>query len=516
MMDITLCSLCLLMVSSVRKTNAQNWGNTPEIKHGEQGLRNVIGLERKAAALSDTKKLYTYTNNRSSILYKQHPFHTKNLVPQHLPSQQINVTCSDSKLRVEVRKDFWGTETRRLTSADLSLGEACKSNEDTADTIVFSYGLNSCGTKRSVTNKEFVYSNFLLYTPSTGVLPQERNITTVTCHYERENIVSSGGFKTNWRQELMQRSITGLFDFSLDVMSEDWQSKSNTSIYFLGQMINLQVSINLHNHVGFKVYVDSCAASTSQGPGLENSYSIIQDYGCLTDSMVSRSMVKFLSPRSDSTLRFQIKAFQFKGSKNDLIFIHCTVKVSDIQAPPSDQSKSCQYDAKTGRWDDLEGQQSLCDCCVTRSCGRSRRGTRHISPLQYRNSTTSLREVMVGPLYILPVSMDDIQAWPPVRRAPWDTLSHSLGGLWRMTAGQLVMVCASVICTLCVLAGLLCLVFHCQLCPVHKEPSHLPTSPVRKTSPCNYQAPIAVDSVLPPCVYHPGGNAHAFIEVPLD
>ncbi|KAJ8338121.1 hypothetical protein SKAU_G00370870 [Synaphobranchus kaupii] len=414
-----------MIISAVRKTKAQNWGITSGIGHRGQGLANVVGLEPTTKPNFYARKFYSHTENPSSIVHKQGPFHKKDLVPQHLPIEQ-----------------------------------ACASNEDTTDTIVFSYGLNTCGTKRSVTDNEFVYSNFLLYTPSTGVLPQERKITTVHCHYERS-------------PELMQRTITGLFDFSLDVMSEDWQSKSNTSIYVLGQTINLQVSINLHNHVGLKVYLDSCAASTSQGPGWESSYSIIQDYGCLTDSMVTRSMAKFVSPRSESTLRFQTKAFQFKGYKNNLIFIHCTVKVSDSQAPPSDQSKSCQYNAASGRWDDLEGRQSLCNCCETQSCGKSRRWTRHISPLQHRENTTSLREVMVGPLYIFPVSMDDIQAWPPMSKAPWNTLSHSIGGMWRMTAGQLVTVCASVICTLCVVVGLLCLCLHCQLCPAQKAPSHL-------------------------------------------
>ncbi|XP_061092262.1 zona pellucida sperm-binding protein 3-like isoform X2 [Conger conger] len=455
-MDLILCSLCLLMLSAVKKTNTQNWDTTPEMKHREQGITNVVGLEPKTVPRFYARNVYTRTESRSSIVNKPIPFHKKDQAHKHLPSEQINVTCSDSKLRVEVRKDFWGPETPHLTSADLSLGEACKSNEDTADTIVFNYGLNTCGTKRSVTNKEFVYSNFLLNTPSTGLLPQERNITAVHCHYER------GAVKAIQRQELMQRSITGHFDFSLDVMSEDWQSKSNASIYFLGQTINLRVSINLHNHFGFKVYVDSCVASTSQDPGLGKSYSIIQDYGCLTNSMATRSKAKFLSPRSDHTLRFQIKAFQFKGYKHDLIFIHCAVKVSDSQAPPSDQSKSCQYDAETGRWDDLEGQQSLCDCCEMHSCGKGRRQPRHISPLQL--------EVVVGPLYILPV--DDIQSWPPMSRAPWDTLSHSPGGMWRMTVVQLVAVCASVICTLCALVGLLCLCLHGQLCPVHKAPSH--------------------------------------------
>lgn len=36
-----------------------------------------------------------------------------------------------------------------------------------------------------VTDQEFVYSNFLLYTPSTDVLPQKRKLTTVRCHYKR-------------------------------------------------------------------------------------------------------------------------------------------------------------------------------------------------------------------------------------------------------------------------------------------------------------------------------------------
>lgn len=145
-MDITLCSFCLLIVSAVRKTNSQNLVNTPVIKHGEEGLPNAIHLEPKAAPLFSESKLFTHPENRSAIAYK----HRKDKFLHRLASEQINVTCSHSKLRVEVRKDFWSSDSPRLTSADLSLGETCDSNEDTADTIVFNYGLNSCGTKRSV------------------------------------------------------------------------------------------------------------------------------------------------------------------------------------------------------------------------------------------------------------------------------------------------------------------------------------------------------------------------------
>ncbi|XP_015196167.2 zona pellucida sperm-binding protein 3-like [Lepisosteus oculatus] len=384
----------------------------------------------------------------------------------------VRVKCGDKYLRVEVERDFWGTGTL-LGDSELSLGSGCSSNgrkRKRSKFITFTYELHACGTRRQITDAELVYFNRLYYTPRVGRRRSRTQVATLQCHYARTKTVSSHGVKPTWAPVSSRRSSSSHFAFSFGVMTDDWKPSSKT-VYFLGQTINLQVSVRLQARLGFKVYIDSCVATTTQSVDSKPSYSIIQDYGCLVDSRLTHSTSKFMSPRSNSTLQFQIKAFQFENSLSDKIFIHCRVWAVDAKAPPSEKKKSCQYNQGDKRWEELEGQDGVCGCCERRSCGRdrwSRSPEDHPDGSGSWNPSGALGDVTVGPLRILaPRSNSSVNSRES--RPLWHDANLTVAGDSGMQLAQLLIASASAVCGFSLLMGLFCL---CRLgCRIPRHPS---------------------------------------------
>ncbi|XP_066578353.1 zona pellucida sperm-binding protein 3 [Amia ocellicauda] len=377
------------------------------------------------------------------------------LEPGQDHSGAVRIHCGNRELRVEVDRDLFGPGSL-LRASDLTLGSGCSSNGrdgKRSRVLSFTYGLHDCGSGRNITDTELIYENSLYFQPRGGRGDRVR-VATLHCHYAREKTLSSLSVKPTWAAVSPQRLSSSQFSFSLALMTEDWKPASK-AVFYLGETISLQVSVNLEDHMDFKVYIDSCVATTSKSAESKPSYAIVQDHGCLVDSRLTHSMARFVAPRQDRVLRFQIKAFQFENSPSDKIFIHCHVRVVKKGNPPSLRTKSCQYNPSEERWEELEGHDAVCSCCERRACGteRRRRGTPAL--LHTQQPGALLGDVTVGPLRVL-----------GSRRS----VDGGLGGEERTSLGQdaalpglsgeqltQLLVSVSSVCALCLLLGVVCL-----------------------------------------------------------
>lgn len=61
--------------------------------------------------------------------------------------------------------------------------------------------------------------------------------------------------------------------------ADDWQSERPSSVYFLGDVMNVEASVLQAHHGALRVFVDSCVATA--GPDIDAlpRFSFIENYG---------------------------------------------------------------------------------------------------------------------------------------------------------------------------------------------------------------------------------------------
>ncbi|KAG2460364.1 ZP3 protein, partial [Polypterus senegalus] len=110
-----------------------------------------------------------------------------------------------------------------------------------------------------------VYTFTLDYNPSPiDGLPIVRTnpaVVQIECQYNRLHNVSSNALNPTWVPYTSTISAEDILGFSLVIMSSDWSGPSPSNTFFLGDLINLQASVDSTNHEPLRVFVDSCVAT---------------------------------------------------------------------------------------------------------------------------------------------------------------------------------------------------------------------------------------------------------------
>ncbi|XP_063764504.1 zona pellucida sperm-binding protein 3 isoform X2 [Eleginops maclovinus] len=218
---------------------------------------------------------------------------------------KASVTCSTSDFVLRVKPAFFG---QGADAEELRLGNGCKSNgvlRPYGD-LLFTYPLTACGAVRESTPGYLLYKFTLHYEPSPKRFPTtaQRIDVGIECRYQRIHHVHKLTVQPTWEAAVMRKNLKGdSNDFQLELMD---------------------------------VVVHSCMLDSKSDPGAS----------------------RFIS-RTDKTLRFSIKAFQFTADPDSEVNIHCKLLVSSEDPGPA--HKSCTY--KTNSWKALTGKDSICDCC---------------------------------------------------------------------------------------------------------------------------------------------------------
>ncbi|XP_067828097.1 zona pellucida sperm-binding protein 3-like [Heptranchias perlo] len=170
-------------------------------------------------------------------------------------------------------------------------------------------------------------------------------VIPIECHYFRKGNVSSDPIKPTWIPFSSTKSGEGLLSFSLRLMNDDWLTERTSTVYYLGDLIHIEVSVSMTNHMPLKLYIDSCAATLSPDKDSTPRYNIIDYHGCLLDSKAEDSFSTFVLPRGErelDKLQFDLDAFRFFGDDRSLIFITCHLKVAAVDRRDS-MNKACTF-----------------------------------------------------------------------------------------------------------------------------------------------------------------------------
>ncbi|XP_078090930.1 zona pellucida sperm-binding protein 3-like [Mustelus asterias] len=296
------------------------------------------------------------------------------------PVQSVRVQCGEDKLLVRVQLDLFGTR-HLVKAADLTLGTAgCRPTRIYSQnhTVLFDYGLHECGSRLQMTGDFLIYSTHLTHSPEyhgSVIVRTNGAVVPIECRYFRKGNVSSNPIKPTWIPFSSTRSGEGHLSFSLRLMNGDWLTERTSTVYYLGELIHIEASVSMSNHMALKLYIDRCVATLRPDPDSSPRYSIIDYNGCLLDSKAEDSFSTFVLPgeeREPDKLRFDLDAFRFFGDERSLIFITCHLKVVPVDWRDS-RNKACTWQKMQNVWSPLEESSfDICACCHVGNCGATR------------------------------------------------------------------------------------------------------------------------------------------------
>ncbi|XP_067879877.1 zona pellucida sperm-binding protein 3-like [Heterodontus francisci] len=394
---------------------------------GEQGVDSsspVIGaaevpernIEKGSRDYSDCTCRYT----KDQSLHKTAVWLAK--TPQRCAGT-VMVQCGEQNLLVRVQMDLFGTR-HLIKAADLTLGTAgCRPTRIYSQnhTVLFDYGLHECGSRLQMAGDFLVYTTHLNHTPQyhgSVIVRTNGAVVPIECHYFRKGNVSSNPIKPTWIPFSSTKSGEGHLSFSLRLMNDDWLTERTSTVYYLGDLIHIEASVSMTNHMPLKLYIDRCVATLSPDKDSTPRYSIIDYNGCLLDSKAEDSFSTFVLPRDErelDKLQFDLDAFRFFAGDRSLIFITCHLKVAPVDRRDS-MNKACTFHKMQNVWTPLEeSNNDICACCHVGNCGATRefrfpsRGWRDLVP--EAESEAGLKwegEASLGPLVILDTEVTDL------------------------------------------------------------------------------------------------------------
>ncbi|XP_028654162.1 zona pellucida sperm-binding protein 3-like [Erpetoichthys calabaricus] len=325
--------------------------------------------------------------------------------------QTVTAQCTASAVIITISPDLLGIQ-KPVQPSDLSVGECGVTSQFDAQPFVIEAPLQACGSTVEMLGDEIVYSFTLDYNPSQiDGLPIVRTnpaLVQVECYYPRRHNVSSNPLSPNWVPYTSTKSAEDILSFLLVVMSSDWSGPSLSNTFFLGDLINLQASVDTTNHVLLRIFVDSCVATPGSNASAP-AYTFIGNNGCFVDSKLTNSNSQFMSPRiAPSLIQFKLDAFRFYGLTTSSIFITCQLKVTLASGNVDALNKDCSYNSALSQWKSVDGNDVVCSCCDT-NCASPlsfRRGSGSQKPRPRRASKLNLsagleKTISVGPFFLV-------------------------------------------------------------------------------------------------------------------
>ncbi|XP_068194562.1 zona pellucida sperm-binding protein 3 isoform X2 [Antennarius striatus] len=272
------------------------------------------------------------------------------------PLPDVSVTCAASDFVLRVKPSFFGLGA---DAQELKLGNSCKNNgvlKPYGD-FLFTYPLTECDAVRQTAGGYLLYKFVLHYEPSLKRFPggSHRVDVDIECRYQRNHHVRQLTIQPTWKTVVVRKRLKGSPKlFQIELMDDSWRGPATSRVYKLGQTVNFQISAP-HLPTGGKVYINRCYAGGSKS---SLNYTIIDNFGCMLDGKRDRGASRFIS-RTDDTLRFSLKAFQFTSDPDKEVRVSCLLFVATEEPGPA--HKSCSY--RGNRWKALAGEDSICECC---------------------------------------------------------------------------------------------------------------------------------------------------------
>ncbi|XP_043088190.1 zona pellucida sperm-binding protein 3-like [Puntigrus tetrazona] len=283
---------------------------------------------------------------------------------QPVTPSSVAVLCSESQVHVEVQQDMFG-DGQLIQPSGLSMGGCPVVGQDpNAKVLIFEYALQDCNSVVMMTEDELVYMFSVTYTPvalgDTLITRTDSAVIGVQCHYPRLQNVSSNALMPAWVPYASTAVGEDILVFSLKLMLDDWSYERPSNVYFLGDVINIEASVRVYNHVPLRVLVDSCVATQVPDVTSLPRYSFIENHGCFVDAKLTGSSSHFVPQSQDDKLRFQLEAFMFQNRSSPSIYITCLLNATLASTPSDAVHKSCSF---ANGWFAADGNHQVCSCC---------------------------------------------------------------------------------------------------------------------------------------------------------
>ncbi|XP_072556499.1 uncharacterized protein [Paramormyrops kingsleyae] len=299
------------------------------------------------------------------------PALVKSVTGMQVSPDSVSVVCGEDSVVVLVQPILLGNG-QPINASDITFGGCAPIGQDASGTVRFQSALQACGSTLMMTADALVYSFALVYTPR-GIngLPIVRTnaaMVGIECHYLRKQNVSSNALVPTWIPYYATMAAEAQLSFSLRLMDDAWQNERASNVYFLGNVLNIEVSVLVGNSQPLRVFVDSCVATLVPDVSSVPSYAFVQNSGCLTDAKVTGSRSQFLPRKQDDKLQLQLDAFRFSQDGRSSMFITCSLRATVASVPVDSQHKACSFSLAANRWMSVDGNDQVCGCCDT-SCG---------------------------------------------------------------------------------------------------------------------------------------------------
>ncbi|KAM9836601.1 zona pellucida sperm-binding protein 3-like [Aulostomus maculatus] len=238
----------------------------------------------------------------------------------------------------------------------------CTASESEAGEFIIRAPLSDCGGQVVATGGAVRYTNVLLYSApgeAGGSGQPGGAAVTVSCEYNRKFPVGSKALKPTWSPLISVLSNRLHLDFQLRLMTGDWSGERPSSVYFLGDVINMEASVQ--NRLPLRLYVNSCVASLTSDLNSYPRYAFIDPQGCFIDSQLNGSSSGFLPRVHNSVLRIQLEPFLFHLHPQRAIYITCHLEAEPTSNQGKTGKKACSFNGV--RWTSVDGDDGACESC---------------------------------------------------------------------------------------------------------------------------------------------------------
>ncbi|XP_036808863.1 zona pellucida sperm-binding protein 3-like [Oncorhynchus mykiss] len=190
-------------------------------------------------------------------------------------------------------------------------------------------------------------------------------------------------------------TVSDNLQFSLKLMTSDWLYERGSGVYFLGDPINIEVSVRVAHHSRLRVFVSSCVATLDPDNNSFPRYIFIEHDGCLVDSQLPGSNSGFMHRTQDDKLQFHIDAFRFYQENRAELYIICHLMAIPVMDHAEPSNKACSF--INGRWRSADSNYLECGRCPSLN---SQKGVDHDSaryPLSPRQGGSQPRGYRIKP-----------------------------------------------------------------------------------------------------------------------
>ncbi|XP_041963986.1 zona pellucida sperm-binding protein 3-like isoform X2 [Alosa sapidissima] len=270
----------------------------------------------------------------------------------------VVIKCKVNKMEVRVPKRLLGDVPAH---SHLAFG-TCQANNFTKHYLSFVYDVYECGSRRTIVNNRVAYSNTLRYAPVVTMGPIRRAIPftlPITCHFNRFHYSYKIGYKPKVQAQKFFKYMTSRQTvYTLTPFDAHWRRLNASDGYAIGRPMYFEAE-GPPVEIDGRLYIHSCHITANKSLTSEPRFTVIDNFGCMADSK-SSSESRFIS-YTRNTVRFSVDAFVFQGVTNKHLFMHCEMSVGG--ETPTVNDKSCSYNHKTKRWEELCGLDLVCSCC---------------------------------------------------------------------------------------------------------------------------------------------------------